>query len=100
MLTVTEDNQYAGAVGDHPQARAGRLDVLDDVRGKQYGHLLGHFGDQVSKAEPLLGVQTGGRFVDEDDPGAEVPPVCWTSCVAAPSRPSGSRGNTETLPPQ
>ena len=55
------------AAADHGEARAQHRDVLDDVRREQHDAVLGELGEQVVEAQPLLGVEPGGRLVDDDE---------------------------------
>ena len=54
------------AAGDDRHVRAEVGDVFDDVRREDHDHVLADLGQQVEEAVALLGVEAGGRLVDDD----------------------------------
>ena len=54
------------AVGEHRHARAEVGDVVDDVGREDDDDIVADRGEQVEEAVALLGVEAGGRLVDDD----------------------------------
>ena len=66
-------SQFSGtAAEEHLSLRkdghvaAGLADVFDDVRGEQDHAVGGQVDQQVAEADALLGVETGGGFIDDE----------------------------------
>ena len=57
------------AVGEHRHARAQVGDVVDDVGREDDDDIVADRGEQVEEAVALLGVEAGGRLVDDDQLG-------------------------------
>ena len=53
----------------HRHARAEVGDVLDDVGREDDDDVLADLGEQVEEAVALLGIEAGGRLVDDDQLG-------------------------------
>jgi hypothetical protein len=52
---------------DDPVAQRGH--VIGLVRGEEHRVLGGHVGDDLPEPEPLLGVESGGRLVEDQQLG-------------------------------
>ena len=71
---------YDPAAGDDGHVRTQVGHVLDDVRREDHDHVLADLGQQVEEAVALLGIEAGGRLVDDDQRGSP------SSACAMPKR--------------
>ncbi len=75
---------------DHGEARAEHRHVLHDVRGEEHDPVAGQLGEEPVEAEPLLGIEAGGRLVHDDEPrvARRSPGRCRAAGASRPSTPS------------
>jgi len=71
---------------DHREAGAEDRDVLDDVGREDDDPVGRELGEQPVEPEPLLGIETGGRLVDDDQPRVSRDRLGETEALAHASR--------------
>ena len=79
------------AVGEHGHQRAEVGDVVDDVGREDDDDIVADAGEQVEEAIALLGIEAGGRLIDDDQVGIADQRLSDSEALAHAAREAGDR---------